>query len=176
MMSGEIWKDTHGYENLYQVSSFGRIKKVSKIGGYFGHINRGYKHHSGYRYVNLTRDTKRKHFSIGRLVLTAFDRPPKDSEECNHKDGNKDNNHIENLEWCTAKENSQHRDNVLGRGNKGKFIGENSTRTELTDIEAREIKGLLKQGKLTQKQIAERFNIKVHTVGNIKLGRAWKHI
>lgn len=104
----EIWKDIKGYEGLYQVSNTGKIKSLK-----FNHSNKekiikGNKENLGYLVVTLYKDGNRKNFKIHRLVAEAFISNPKSLPQVNHIDGNKQNNRIDNLEWCTAKENTIH--------------------------------------------------------------------
>lgn len=106
----EIWKDIKGYEGLYQVSSFGRVKsleRVDRIGrkkhGKFlkEHINSG-----GYFNVALySKYSVKKYLLIHRLVAQAFIPNPNDYPQVNHIDENKINNNVDNLEWCTSEYN-----------------------------------------------------------------------
>lgn len=104
----EIWKDIAGYEGLYQVSNTGEIKSLK-----FNHSNKekiikGNKESLGYLVVTLYKDGNRKNFKIHRLVAETFISNPKNLPQVNHIDGNKQNNRIDNLEWCTASENTIH--------------------------------------------------------------------
>lgn len=110
----EIWKTIKGFEN-YQISNFGRIK--SKKNG----ILKPQKNIYGYITIVLYktdkyRKRKIKQFRIHRLVLEAF-KPTKNMEklEVNHKDKNRSNNNICNLEWCTRKENMKHCHNSINK-------------------------------------------------------------
>lgn len=99
----EIWKDVEGYEGLYQVSNKGNVKSF--------YTNRNLKptrHNKGYLMVGLTSNHKTKTHFIHRLVAKAFLENLEQKKEVNHKDGDKTNNHIENLEWCTDVENRLH--------------------------------------------------------------------
>lgn len=69
----------------------------------------------GYLVVNLYIDRKLKQFRVHRLVASAFINNPENKPHINHKDGNPKNNHVNNLEWCTPKENVNHSLYVLGR-------------------------------------------------------------
>lgn len=106
----EIWKDISGYEGIYQVSSLGRVRSLDRIGrqGRFlhGQILRGYVGRQGYRYVTLKDGKAReKTMKVHRLVATAFIKNPNNFPQINHKDENKTNNHVDNLEWCTQSYN-----------------------------------------------------------------------
>ena len=102
----EIWKPIEGYEGLYEVSNLGRVKSYQKNKN--GHLLSFTKSTWGYHLVGLNKDGKRKSFSVHRLVATAFLPKIEGKEVINHIDCDKTNNHVDNLEWCTQKENVQH--------------------------------------------------------------------
>lgn len=116
----EIWKPIKGYENRYEVSSMGRVRSydvvrhcVSSIGKEFtitlpGRIRKP-NVMKGYHCIALIRDGNVKVVKIHRLVAEAFiSECPGPEYQINHKDGNKGNNCVDNLEWVTPKENTQH--------------------------------------------------------------------
>ena len=115
----EEWRDIPGYEGYYQVSNLGRVKGLSrwingnKQGYTTEHILKEGKN-KGYCRVTLSVDTKHKNFSVHRLVAIAFIPNPNNYPQINHKDGNKANNIVTNLEWCNASQNNFHKFNVLG--------------------------------------------------------------
>lgn len=100
----EIWRDIEGYEGLYQVSSLGRVKLLD-----YRHTGKErimkVRRNNGYLIVGLCRDGKQKTFKVHRLVATAFISNPENLPQINHKDEDKTNNIVENLEWCSAKYN-----------------------------------------------------------------------
>ena len=128
----EIWKDIQGYEGLYQVSNFGRIKALHKVVShkYAGTktipecIKKIQKNLNGYSIIVLSINNKPKTFTVHRLVAKHFIHNPENKPEVNHIDGDKGNNHISNLEWNTKSENNQHAyNNGLKKGSthlKGK--------------------------------------------------------
>ena len=104
----EIWKDIKGYPN-YQISNLGRIWNTKTQ----RYLNGGYCK-DGYIQVHLTAiNGKRKHELIHRLVAIAFLDNPNNLPQVNHKDENKENNCVDNLEWCDAKYN-----NIYSKGKK----------------------------------------------------------
>ena len=114
----EIWKDIRGYEGLYQVSNLGRVRSLDRYVNSAiknnnkvikkGKILRSNSNWNNYLQVHLSKYGKSKMITIHRLVAQTFIPNPKNLPQINHKDGNKLNNCIDNLEWCTAKENVNH--------------------------------------------------------------------
>lgn len=98
----EIWRDIEGYPN-YQVSSEGRVKSL-KYGK--EKILKNIKNNTGYLSVNLCKEGKIKHYLIHRLVAYAFMNNPDNLPQVNHKDENKTNNRVENLEYCDSRYNT----------------------------------------------------------------------
>ena len=99
----EIWKDIEGYEGLYQISNKGRVKSLKW--GKERILKPGITS-SGYLKVLLCKNGMIKHIKIHRLVANAFITNPENKPQVNHKDENKFNNSVNNLEWSTAKENN----------------------------------------------------------------------
>lgn len=117
----EIWKDVKGYEGKYQISNYGEIKSLTRWGN--GRILKGGKTKEKpqqYRYIALVGTGRKdiKHKYIHRLVAEAFIPNPNNYTEVNHIDGNTMNNHADNLEWCTHKQNMEnaHKRGVLVAG------------------------------------------------------------
>jgi len=104
-MSEEIWKDIPGYAGLYKVSSYGNVLSLRS-----GELRKPVVHGRGYLAVALSgADHKKKQFYIHRLAAISFlGEPSSPDYEVNHKDLDKTNNNVENLEWCSSKENMLH--------------------------------------------------------------------
>jgi hypothetical protein len=123
----EIWKDITGYEGLYQVSNLGNVKSLSrKMWNGFGFFNSKDKILkpnliiSGYYSVHFMKDNIKKSFTIHRLVAKAFLKDTK-GYEVNHKDRNKINNNLNNLEFISHSDNIKHT-YITGRKKPKKFI------------------------------------------------------
>lgn len=100
----EIWKEVEGYSGKYQVSSWGRVRNAES-----GAILKPYKNRKGYLKVGLLKSGKSadKH-RVHRLVAKAFIENPYNLPQVNHKDGNKENNSVTNLEWVSDEINRKH--------------------------------------------------------------------
>lgn len=97
----EIWKDIPGYEGRYRVSDKGNVYSYYN-NGLLSQIN-----HNGYKAVYLQKKSHRRRYKVHRLVMLAFV-GYEPEYEVNHIDGNKFNNNLENLEYCSAEENIKH--------------------------------------------------------------------
>lgn len=91
----------NGAEN-YKISNYARIRNNK------GRISNGHNHASGYKWISIYP----KQYLIHRLVALVFLQNPNNKPQVNHIDGNKHNNNLSNLEWCTNQENSQHAHNI----------------------------------------------------------------
>lgn len=98
-MVKEEWKDIKGYEGLYQISNLGNVKSLNT------NKNMKFTTRSGYYNIILRKNGKRYSKQVHRLVAEAFLENKENKFIVNHKDYNRKNNNIENLEWCTQKEN-----------------------------------------------------------------------
>lgn len=104
----EIFKDIKGYEGLYQVSNYGNVKSLKN-----NIIKKPSKLPKGYLQMRLSKNGKCKYISIHRLVAQAFIPNPQFKPCVNHKDCNPQNNCVDNLEWCTYKENNSYKNHHL---------------------------------------------------------------
>ena len=109
-MKKEIWKPIKGFENKYSVSSAGHIKS------FLGHarLRKLVPDKDGYLECMLRDGGKYHHRKVHRLVAEAFIANPDRMTEVNHKDGNRQNNCVENLEWSDRRKNNLHKNRVLG--------------------------------------------------------------
>lgn len=104
-MKKEIWKDIIGYEGLYQVSNLGRVKSLGNGKSKKEKILKQGTNSCGYYQIKLYQNGKYKTYKIHRLVAQTFLDNPNNYYSVNHRDENKQNNCIENLEWCTQEYN-----------------------------------------------------------------------
>lgn len=133
----EIWRDINGYEGLYQVSNLGRVKSLERFiktrknkNGMNGYIHKQEsiriptKDYKGYLRLSLCKEGKLKPFRVHRLVAEAFIPNPNNLPQVNHKDENKENNCITNLEWCTNEYNHNYgtRNKRVAEKQKGRKI------------------------------------------------------
>ena len=101
----EVWKEIEGYSGDYEISNFGRVRS-NKAGK--SKILKQHKKTGGYLYVVLCKNNIAKPYRVNRLVAIAFVDNPNNYPYVNHKDSVRTNNFSENLEWCTAKYNSNY--------------------------------------------------------------------
>lgn len=123
----------------------------------------------GYRRVNLRRSGRQGSYHIHRLLLLTF-RPTKNTKlQVNHIDGNKLNNNLDNLEWCSHVDNLRH-------------AWETGLRTQpchikLTEDQVREIRATYsKNSSLTLKSLGEKYGVTLHAIHKIVTRKNWKHI
>lgn len=122
-MDKEIWKPIKGFEGLYEVSNLGRIKSCDKEWAIYrgvishrkGQIMKDKEVAGGYMQISLSKNGKQSMHLTHRLVASAFVDNIDNKPHVNHKDGNKKNNHADNLEWVTPSENQIHSRDVLHR-------------------------------------------------------------
>lgn len=109
----EIWKAIEGYEGLYEISNYGRVKSLKRK-----RILKQCLTYKGYCCIGLYKNNKFKSFLVHRLVAMAFIQNPNKFPIINHKDENKANNHVDNLEWCTHKYNTNYGTGIKRKNEK----------------------------------------------------------
>ncbi len=183
----ETWKDIKGYEGLYKVSNFGRIKSLARkltlklVGSRWGksyvrirtvqEIIRKQQEHRGHWMITLSENGKRKGFSTHRLVLDAFVGPCPEGMECCHNDGNGLNNHVDNLRWDTAKANGQDR---IKHGTSN--AGSTHAMAKLTEELVKQMRLFHKSGKFTIRELSEIYETSYCQVSQIVHRKIWKHV
>lgn len=111
-------------------------------------------------------------FYVHRLVAMAFIENPNSSPQVNHVDGDKENNSVSNLEWCTPSENCTH---ALATNLYKPACGESSGSSVLTEADVIEIRGMAERG-IYHKDIAEKFGIGRKAVTKIVNRQRWRHV
>ena len=155
----EEWRDIKGYEGLYQISNLGRVHS------YYKRDILEPKEDKGYLRVGLYKNGKRKPYSIHRLVAEAFIPNPNNYPQVNHKDEDKSNNRVSNLEWCTAKYN-------INYGTHNKRMSESRKGSKHTEDSKNKISNTRKEKGLSKGS----KNPKAHKVECITAGRKFNCI
>ena len=160
----EIWKDIEGYKGIYEVSSLGRVKSLRRKSVTKDRIINGRKDRDGYIMLHLKCTGKKaKQVAAHRLVAKAFISNPLNKPEVNHKDGDKLNNKLENLEWCTGEENNMH---ALKTG----LIW-----SKLSKKEVLHIRDIYANKEMKQIEMAGMFNVSKSTISQIVNNKSRNH-
>lgn len=170
----ERWRTIPSHA-AYEVSDLGRVRRgIPGRCTYVGKILQLYPNVDGYPMAGLYDPTRRRSrgVRVHQLVAETFLGPRPDGKVINHKNGQKDDNRPENLEYVTGRENEEH---AARHGLKKGARGERSGSARLTESEVMEIRCLRKSG-MYYKQIAVRFGVRLETVRRICLGRTWSHL
>lgn len=181
----EEWRPVKGFEGSFEVSNIGRIRSITRVvprPGIRGNLTvQGRpmrtpisKHYGGYKSVCFNQyDDKGvrhvRHYLVHRLVAEAFIPNPENKPEVNHKDGNKLNCDVSNLEWVTHKENLKHACNT---GLHTPNLGEQHGRHILTETDVLTIRTLLANG-VPAVDIAKQYGVSNGTIYDIKHRRNW---
>jgi hypothetical protein len=170
----EIWKDVKGYEGIYQISSLGRLKvklKFRKYRDYNEKILNPTKDKDGYLRTALTKDNKKQMKTIHRLVAETFLENNLNYPVVNHINGIKDDNRVENLEWCSVLQNNLH---AIKLGFKKSPNGEKHHMCKISSKEVLEIKE--NKDNLFQRQLAVKYNISQTQISRILNNKRWNKI
>lgn len=176
----EEWKDILGYEGYYQISNIGRVKSLTRkklANNRYCNIQekilKKNVNNYGYILVRLYKNGKSQTLRVHRLVAQAFISNPKNKPQVNHIDGNKQNNSMKNLEWCTNKENTKHAfENKLCVGLKG----EKHPIAKLTKKDIFFVRKMVKEKKYKQTELAEIYKVNRSTIWRIINNKSWRHI
>ena len=147
----EIFEPMIGYEGIYEINRFGDIRTVPKILKTSNCV--------GYRHLILSKDGKQNTVRIHRALAIQFIPNPENKPYVNHKNCIKDDNRLENLEWCTQEENVQH---AVENGKIGGYF-------KLNIDQVNEIR----KSKSTQVELAKKFNVSQTAISQIKRGGSW---
>jgi hypothetical protein len=170
-------KTVPGFEGLYAVTKNGRVWTYARRakGAVKYHIKGRFltpqADEKGYLHVNLVKDGKIHVINVHRLIAKAFIPNPNNVAQVNHKNAVKSDNRVQNLEWCTAKQNSIHAIKV-GVG----AFGERNGMSKLTEADAALIRELYAEGNLTYRALGQRYGVTYHPIYAIVHGKTWKHV
>ena len=173
----EEWRTLDEFPD-YAVSSYGRVQRITPAQGTIkGHILSPTMALDGYRRVKIPNaDGVTKIKKVHQFVCEAFHGvKPTPEHQVNHKSGDKDDNHKDNLEWMTPSQNQKHAYKI-GLKFPRYQRGEASPVNKLTEKNVLEIRMLLNHSSYKQYQIAKIFGVCKQTITNIKLAHNWVHI
>ena len=174
MTDQEIWIVVDGYPD-YAVSNFGRIKRLTsrtcaKAGTILKQARRSKKSH--YMAVNLCRDGADRLLQVHRLVARTFLGEPDEGIEVNHKDGDKGNNRLTNLEYATSSENQKHAYEMGLQSAAGELNGQ----AILSEEQVVSIKRRWVGRHGQQSELARQYGVSPSTIRDIVKGRTWTHV
>lgn len=170
-----VWREVVGYDldfsDLYEVSNLGQIRNKKNK-----RVRKLFPDKDGYLRVFLNKGSLNgkmlgRNDSIHRIVAKAFLSNKENKPQVNHKDGDKSNNEVINLEWCTNQENRNHAI-VTGLVDN---LGEKNGNSKINSEQAKEVKSLIKNG-ITLNEISEQLGVSRHIVGDISCGKTWKQL
>lgn len=180
-MEKVLIKPIKGYEGLYDITSDGRVfsrrRKVNapqlKYSNYrmCGGMFLKSRLHNGYPIINLHKEGKMETKMIHRLVALHFIPNPLNKPQVNHKDGDKSNNHVSNLEWVTDSENKIHAAN-----RELAFVGELNGCSKLTKKQVKEMRLHHKTARKSTEKTWEKYNITSGHYYDIVNNHYWKHV
>jgi predicted XRE-type DNA-binding protein len=177
----EIWKYIPSLKGFYMASNLGRLKRLERQvvypkGGvrvFPDLILKSTVNPMGYVSVYISIEKSRRVYMTHRLVGEAFLDNPENKPYINHKNSIRNDNRIENLEWCTAAENNQH---AFDHGFGNVKSGEGNHFSKIKAEEVKKIYTMSIKGDMMQKDIASMFSITRSHVSSIKLKKAWKEL
>lgn len=163
-----MMKPIEGFNEKCFVSDDGKVYSIRRQGHKGGFVKQR-MNNSGYLRVALSKNGKSKAYFVHRLVAQAFIPNPENKQFVNHKDGDKTNNRMSNLEWCTKSENMQHAVKT-GLVHYHGLLGEKHPQCKISDADALEIIRLRKSGVLSH-ILAKQYGVTGATIRNIVYGR-----
>jgi len=172
----EIWKSIDGTNGDYEVSSRGRIRSIDRYVVRRGSKNKQFlkgqiikisSDSCGYAMVCINIDGKRRSKNVHRLVACAFLPNVENKREVNHKDSNRMNADVSNLEWCTSKENARH---AYDTGRRKPLFGVDNHRSKLTNEQAVDIIF----DRRTLKETAKDYGVTYGTIHHVRHGKVYR--
>lgn len=174
----EVWKDIKGYEGKYRVSNSGKVFSIRSNKLMVARDNG-----CGYFQVGLN-NGKQVYFYVHRLVMISFVGEVAGKPFVNHIDGDKSNNNLHNLEWCTQSENQKHafrtklqvHDEEYRKSRRLRFQGEGSSTAKLTEKDVLDIRRFWADGTHNQFEMSKMYNVTQANISRIVKRLTWKHL
>lgn len=169
------WKAIKGFRGVYQISRNGEVRSLVGNNGKYKtpRVLKLREDVNGYLRVSLFLNGKEKRYMVHRLVAGAFIEREEKLNIVNHKDSDRKNNSVENLEWCTQSQNILHG----YRNGKACKKGEKNSMSILCEKQVRVIKHiLLIPNRISVSKIAEIFKVNYSVISNIKTGKNWNFV
>ena len=169
----EVWKDIPRFKGKLQASCFGKLRRLYNfrkpriLHTFF---------RKGYQHISLSYNGVKRNYSVHILIAETFIPNLNNKPELNHRNFNRSDNRITNLEWCDKKENAQH---AVRAGRYPNMKGELNPSAKLTTKQVREIKDWLKHNEWKRGNyslLAKKYSVDSQTISDIYNGRKWKHI
>lgn len=177
----EQWKEIKGNREIYEVSNFGNVRTKDREGArgrnIKGHVLAQHDNSNGYPRCDMNVDGKPKSYLIHRLVANLFIPNPDNKPFVNHIDGNKHNNTVNNLEWCTRSENEKHAWRTGLKhdiATKGELHGMHKLSKK--DVECIRKHHVRNGGTMKTSELARKFNMNPQTITDIVSERIWRNI
>jgi len=170
LYASRIEKDIPGYEGLYQINPQGQIRSIKRQGSK-GLIKKTPLSHKGYCGIRLHKDGVGRSYIVHRLIAQAFIPNPYNLPQVNHKDGNKTNNHVNNLEWVDQSGNMKH---AYSNGLKVAPSGIKNGRAKLTEVQVINIRHC--KGAATHRELANIFGVSKYLIHAIHARKLWTNI
>jgi hypothetical protein len=176
----EVWKKVKGYEEIYLVSNLGNVKSIDHYINNNqntkslkkGRVLKKFQSIKGYLQTSLSKETKRFNTGIHRVVAIAFIPNPENKPQVNHINGIKTDNRVENLEWCTNKENQIH---AVKNGLCNPNYGEKHHNSKLTNEDVKKVRVLFKTG-ISNTELSRKYNISAVAMSNILKNKTYINI
>lgn len=157
------WFSIYGYENLYWVNKDGQVKSNRKILS-------PQKDTGGYLQVSLYKNKIKKITLVHRIVAKTFIKNKKNKYAINHKDNNRSNNNVSNLEWVTRKENMEH------SSKQKRMIGRKGELSHLSKLTIKQIKEIRSISGVSQISIAKKYGISYRNLRHILTKKTWQNV
>lgn len=177
----EVWRDVAGFEDRYEVSNRGRVRSKAYTkwgknkGGAFSYVTTPgilkQNLNDGYPKVTLERLGERKTVKVHKLVALAFISNPDNLPVVNHKDSDRTNNNVSNLEWCTQQYNVQHSYDTGSNSNAGDLHPSAVLSAEIVKA----MRSLHAEGK-SIRELVQIYGFKYHTINKAIRRRSWSHV